>query len=175
MRNGCGVPISGDTSLDGTDINLGARQERDSAAEIDGEAAFYAAEDHAGDALVLLVGFFEFDPDFFPAGFFAGEDGFAIAAFDFFDEDFDGVADLTSGSSPGLENSWTAMRPSDLRPTSTMTKSSVRPTIVPVTTLPSNLVEPPSDSARSFAKSFDSVLSCSFAAVLAMVIYFLSW
>jgi hypothetical protein len=40
------------------------------------------------------VGFFQLDPDFLTARFFAGEDGLAVAAFDFFNEDLDVVANL---------------------------------------------------------------------------------
>ena len=44
------------------DVDLAAGQERDGAAEIDGEAALDAAEDHAGDALVRLEALFELGP-----------------------------------------------------------------------------------------------------------------
>ena len=46
-------------------IDLAAGKERDSAVEIDGEAALDAAEDHAGDARLLVEGAFELDPAFF--------------------------------------------------------------------------------------------------------------
>src|SRR6187455_1798498 len=66
---------------------------------------------------------------------------------------------LTSGAPPPLANSLRAMRPSDLRPTSTTTKSLAMRTMVPLTTVPSKLDEPPSDSSRSAA---NSALAASF-------------
>src|SRR5476651_1120517 len=68
---------------------------------------------------------------------------------------------LTSGAPvPPLENSRSATRPSDLRPTSMVTKSFAMRTIVPLTTCPSKLVEPPSDSSSSAA---NTPLDVSFA------------
>ena len=53
---GCGHIHERPTSRIGTDIDLAAGQEGHGAAEIDGEAALDAAENHAVDRLVLAVG-----------------------------------------------------------------------------------------------------------------------
>ena len=60
--NGCGVPISGRDVAHRADIDLAAGQERDGAAEIDGEAALDPAEDRAVDALLRLERLFEAGP-----------------------------------------------------------------------------------------------------------------
>ena len=59
----------------------------------------------------------------------------------------------TSGGWPGEPNSLSGTRPSDLRPTSTMTMSSSSPTTVPRTTLPSRRVPVLSVSSSIAAKS----------------------
>ena len=56
---------------DGANVNLRTRQERDSARQIDRKAAFDATEDNAGNAFAVGLGFFQFVPSFFAAGFFA--------------------------------------------------------------------------------------------------------
>ena len=72
---------------------MAARQERDGAVEVDGEAAFDAAEDDAGDAQFFFEAAFELGPGFFAARFVAREDRFAHRVFDAIEEDFDIVAD----------------------------------------------------------------------------------
>jgi hypothetical protein len=67
---------------------------------------------------------------------------------------------FTSAAVPPLANSRKGTRPSDLRPTSTTTKSLAIRTTIPLTTVPSKLDEPPSDSSRSAA---NSTLAASFA------------
>src|SRR3954465_3525859 len=66
---------------------------------------------------------------------------------------------LTSMATPLLLNSLRGTRPSDLRPTSTTTKSLAMRTTVPLTTVPSKLDAPPSDSSSSAA---NSALAASF-------------
>ena len=95
--NGCGWFISGPTSRVGTDIDLAARQEGHGAVEIDGEAALDAAEDHAGDAGLVVEGLFQLDPAFLAAGLVARQDGFAKRVLDALQIDFDFVADIDVG------------------------------------------------------------------------------
>ena len=76
------------------DVDLAAGQERDRAVEIDGEATLHAAEDHAGDALVVLELTLELGPGFLAAGLFAREHGFTVLVFHALEIDFDDVADL---------------------------------------------------------------------------------
>ena len=77
-----------------SDIDLAAGQERDGAVEIDGEAAFDAAENHAGDALIRLEALFEQGPRFFAASLFARELRFAVLVFHPLEVDLDGIARL---------------------------------------------------------------------------------
>ena len=60
--NGCGTFISGVDVADRADIDLGARQERHGAVEIDREAALDLVEDDAGDLLVAFEGLFQLAP-----------------------------------------------------------------------------------------------------------------
>ncbi len=76
---------------------------------------------------------------------------------------------LSSSSSPGFVNSCNGMRPSDLRPTSTIAKSDVREIMVPSTTFPVKLDCSLSEFSKSFAKSLLSSRSCNRAAAPAMI------
>src|SRR5271166_3308011 len=67
---------------------------------------------------------------------------------------------FTSGLAPGGPNSFSATRPSDFRPTSTMAYSSVRRRTRPVTTEPSKPVSWPSVSSRRETKSSPLKWSC---------------
>ena len=79
------------------DVDLAAGQEGHGAGEVDGEAALDAAEDHAGDALVLLEVLLELRPGFFAARLLAAEHGFAMLVFHALEIDLDQVADLDLG------------------------------------------------------------------------------
>ena len=78
-------------------IDLAAGQERHGAVEIDGEAALDAAEDHAGDAGLVVEGLFQLDPAFLAARLVARQHGFAQRVLDALQIDFDVVADLDVG------------------------------------------------------------------------------
>ena len=80
-----------------TDVHLAAGQEGHGAGEVDGEAALHAAEDHAGDALVLLEVPLELRPGFFAARLLAAEHGFAMLVFHALEIDLDQIADLDLG------------------------------------------------------------------------------
>ena len=77
-----------------TDVHLRARQERNRAAKVDGEAALDAAEDHAVDALIVFERLLETDPGFLAAGLVARQHGFAHRVLDTVEEHFNLVADL---------------------------------------------------------------------------------
>ena len=79
------------------DIDLAARQERDGAVEIDGEAALDPAEDRAGDALVRLEVLFEQGPGFLAPRLLARQLRLAVLVFHPLEEDLDGVADIDLG------------------------------------------------------------------------------
>ncbi len=79
------------------DVHLAAGQEGHGAGEIDGEAALDAAEDHAGDALVVLEGLLELGPGFLAARLLARQHGFAVLVFHALEIDLDHVADLDLG------------------------------------------------------------------------------
>ncbi len=76
-----------------TDVDLGARQERHGAVEVDGEAALDLVEDHAVDLLGLLERLLELDPALFAASLVARDDGLAERVLDALEIDLDGVAD----------------------------------------------------------------------------------
>ena len=76
------------------DIDLAARQKRDGAVQIDGEAALDPAEDHPGHPLVRLKAFFELGPGLLAARFFARQLGLAVLVLHAFEKDLDGVADV---------------------------------------------------------------------------------
>src|SRR5579862_523933 len=76
------------------DVDLAARQEGDSAVQVDREAAFDAAEDRAGHPLVGLKTLFQKGPGFLAPGFLARQRGFAVLVLHALEEDFDDVADL---------------------------------------------------------------------------------
>ena len=76
------------------DVDLAAGQEGDGAAKVDGEAALDPAEDHALDALALVIFLLQLVPGGFAAGAVAGQHGFAGGVLDAVDIDFDNVADL---------------------------------------------------------------------------------
>ena len=77
-----------------TDVDLAARQERDGAIEIDGETTLHTAEDHAGDALVVLELLFERGPRFFALRLLAAQHRFAVLVFHALEEHLDHIADL---------------------------------------------------------------------------------
>ena len=72
-------------------------QEGHGAAEVDGEAALHAAEDHAFDAVAGFEFLLELVPRGFAAGAVARQHRFAGAVLDAVDIDFDLVADLEVG------------------------------------------------------------------------------
>lgn len=86
--------------LHGPDIDLAARQEGDSAAKINGEAALHAVEDDAIDALAPLEGLLKTIPGFFPARLVAADDRFTVRVLDALDIDLDRVADFQRRFSP---------------------------------------------------------------------------
>jgi hypothetical protein len=79
---------------DRADVDLRARQERDSAIQIDGETTLDLVEDDAFDAFAGFELGFELDPAFFAASLLARENGFTERVFDTLDVNFDLVADL---------------------------------------------------------------------------------
>ena len=87
---------------DRADINLAAGQERHGAAEIDGEAALDAAEDHAIDALILGAHFFETGPGLLAAGLVARQHRFAERILDALEINFNRVAGLDRDVLAGL-------------------------------------------------------------------------
>ena len=78
----------------GADVDLRARQERDGAVEIDGEAALDLVEDDARDLLALLVQALEAGPAFLAASLVARQDSFTERILDALQVNLDGVADL---------------------------------------------------------------------------------
>src|SRR5579875_1471461 len=76
------------------DIDLAAGQKGDSAGEIDGEAAFDAAENHAVDALTRLEALLQQGPCFFAASLLARELRLAVLVFHTLEINFDGIARL---------------------------------------------------------------------------------
>ena len=81
----------------GAHIDLGAGQERNGAAQIDGEAALDPAEDRALDAGFVGIGFFQAVPGFLAAGLVTADDGFAPGVLDAVEVDLDLVADFDFG------------------------------------------------------------------------------
>ena len=75
------------------DVDLGARQERHGAVEVDGVAALDLVEDRAVDALVGLEGLLELDPALLAARLVARDDGLAERVLDAVEIDLDLVAD----------------------------------------------------------------------------------
>ena len=82
------------------DVDLAARQKRDSAVEIDREAALDPAEDAAGHPLIRLEAFFELRPRLLATRLLARQRGFAILVFHALEEDFDDIADMDLGLLP---------------------------------------------------------------------------
>ena len=85
----------------GADVDLGARQERHGAVEVDGEAALDLVEDHAGDLFASRELLLEAGPALFALGLVAAEDGFAERVLDALQVDFDFIADLELGGLAG--------------------------------------------------------------------------
>src|SRR5882762_4879545 len=79
---------------DRADIDLGARQERHGAVEIDGEAALDLVEDDAMHLLIVVEGLLELAPAFFAARLVARQHGFAERILDTVEKHLDLVADL---------------------------------------------------------------------------------
>src|SRR6266702_4292323 len=79
---------------DRTDVDLRTRQERDSAVEVDGEAALDLIEDDAVNLLVVVEGLLELAPAFLAARLVARQHGFAERIFDSAEEHLDLVASL---------------------------------------------------------------------------------
>src|SRR6185295_13259055 len=79
---------------DRTDVDLRARQEGDSAVEVDGEAALDLVEDDAVDLLVIVEGLLQLAPAFLAARLVARQHGFAERIFDPVEEHLDLVANL---------------------------------------------------------------------------------
>ena len=86
----------------GADVDLAAGQERNCAAEVDGEATFDTAKDRAFDTLFCSIGFFQTIPGFLTAGHFAADDSFATRVFDLAKENFDFVANFDFGGFAGI-------------------------------------------------------------------------
>ena len=82
---------------DRTDVDLRTGKEGHGAAEVDGEAALHAAEDHAFDAVAGGEFLFELVPGGFAAGAVARQHRFALRILDAVDIDFDLVADRDFG------------------------------------------------------------------------------
>src|SRR6202042_577914 len=78
---------------DRADIDLRARQEGNSAVEVDGEAALDLVEDNAVDLLVVVEGLLELAPAFLAARLVARQHGFAERILDAVEEHLDDVAD----------------------------------------------------------------------------------
>ena len=85
--------------LDRTDIHLAARQERNGAVEVDGEAALDAVEDHAFDLLTRIEFLLKLGPAILAPCLFAAQNRFAGRIFDALDINFDLVANLDGGRS----------------------------------------------------------------------------
>src|SRR5258706_2546369 len=79
------------------DVDLAAGQERDRARQIDREPALDPAEDHAGDAQLVLERLLEHVPGLFAARLLATELGLAVLVLHALEEDLDEVADLDLG------------------------------------------------------------------------------
>src|SRR6185312_10329731 len=136
------------------DIYLAAGQERHGAIEIDGEAAFDAAENGAVDALVRLKALFEQGPGFLPPRLVAADLRLAVLVFHPFEEDFDDVARLDVGAAPRPLKFLEGHPAFGL--TSMRTESFSIATTVPLITVPSSPALAPSDSSNNAAKlSFD--------------------
>ena len=71
--------ISGADVAHRADVDLGARQERHGAVEVDGEATLDLVEDQTGDLLVLGEGLLEAGPALLAASLLARDDGFTEA------------------------------------------------------------------------------------------------
>src|SRR5262249_3429249 len=83
------------------DIDLAARQEGDGAAQIDGETAFDAAEDHALNPLVFLESLFELRPRLLAPRLLARQHGFAVLVLHPLEEPRDRIAHLDLGPAAG--------------------------------------------------------------------------
>ena len=119
-------------------VDLAAGQERHGAVEIDGEAALDAAEDHAGDAGLVVEGLLQLDPAFLAAGLVAATARLRPARSRRApDRPRPLSPTLTSAGMPGMANSLRETRPSVFRPTSTIAKSFSMATMVPLMTAPS--------------------------------------
>ena len=77
-----------------THVDLTARQEGNSASEINHKAALDTAEDHAIGALVVIESLFEHHPGFLAAGALAAQYGLATAVFHAVEKDLHRVANL---------------------------------------------------------------------------------
>ena len=88
-------PISAFEVAHRAQVDLRAGQER-LHADVDGEAALHAREDHALDGLVGLVGLADVVPDLEPVGLLLGEHDAAVFVLGLLDQDVDHVADVTS-------------------------------------------------------------------------------
>src|SRR5207247_1239447 len=86
---------------DRPDVDLGARQERDRAVEIDREAALDLIEDDAGDLLVALERLLELAPALLAARLVAREHRLAQRVLDALEINLDLVADLDLAAAPG--------------------------------------------------------------------------
>src|SRR5882757_6551586 len=86
---------------DRADIDLAARQERNGAVEINGEAALDLIEDDAVHLLVTVEGLLELAPAFLAARLVARENRFAEGVFDALQINLDLVADLDLAAAAG--------------------------------------------------------------------------
>jgi hypothetical protein len=95
--NSCGLVHQRADIAHRAHIDLAAGQEGHGAVQIDGEAALDAAEDHAGDAGLVVEGLSQLDPAFFAAGLVAAQHGFTEALLDALQVNLDRVAHLDVG------------------------------------------------------------------------------
>ena len=86
------------SSAHGAHINLRARQERNSAAQINSKAAFNTTKDRTFNALFSSVGFLQTVPCFLTARHLTGDNCFAFGVFDLAKENFDFIANCNFGS-----------------------------------------------------------------------------
>ena len=86
----------------GAHIDLRAGQERNSAAQINGEAAFDPTEDRAFDAVLIGIGLLKTIPGFLTAGHFTADDSLATRVFDLAEEHLHLVAHFNLGGFAGI-------------------------------------------------------------------------
>src|SRR3546814_9652410 len=96
ISDGSSDVCSSDLVAHRPDVDLGAREERHRAGQVDGETALDAAEDDAGHPLVAVEGVLELRPGFLAPGLVAAQHGFAVAVLEALDIDLDRSEEHTS-------------------------------------------------------------------------------